>query len=232
MQGQPNPIASPRMQLVFASGNPHKLEEVAAILSDRLAAIGAELVGLDSLHADIPEPEEDQDTFEGNARIKAAAYARATARWCLADDSGLEVDALNGAPGVHSARYAGVGSTRAERDNANNAKLLAALREIPSDQRLARFVCVMALADPSGDIRAVTRGTFEGVITDLPRGMNGFGYDPLLYLPDDGCTSAELALEEKNARSHRGAAARLMLPHIMRFLSPGAAQHAGRPTDS
>jgi XTP/dITP diphosphohydrolase len=202
------------MPLLFATSNPHKLEEVRAIL----APLGIEVIGLDAVAPPIPEPEEDGDTFEANARIKAIAYANATRMTCLADDSGLEVDALGGRPGVYSARFAGLGRTRAERDAANNAKLLHELKNVPPDQRTARFVCAMCLADPQGSILAETRGKFPGVITDQPCGSNGFGYDPLLFLPDRGCTSAQLSSEEKNARSHRGAAARQMTEHIVRLI--------------
>lgn len=211
-------VESPAMQLLFASSNPHKVEEVRAIFS----ALGIDVVGLDALPRLPPEPVEDGATFEANARIKAIAYARSTRRMCLADDSGLEVDALNGAPGVHSARYAGTGDTRAERDAANNAKLLRELKNAPSNNRTARFVCAMCLADADGHILAETRGTIEGLITDQPHGANGFGYDPLLYLRDRRCTSAELSSGEKNARSHRGQAARKMADAIAR-LAAGAA---------
>ena len=203
--------------VVFASSNPHKLEEVRAVL----APANVMVLGLDELDEleDVPpEPIEDGATFEENARIKATAYARAVHCACLADDSGLEVDALNGAPGVHSARYAGIGNNRGERDAANNAKLLNALRDIPMENRTGRFVCAMCLADEDGNILAETRGTFEGVITDQPRGNNGFGYDPLLYLPDRHCTSAELSPDEKNARSHRGDASRKMIEKIRHLL--------------
>lgn len=135
-------------------------------------------------------------------------YARATGQRCLADDSGLAVDALGGAPGVRSARYAGVGATRSERDRANNERLLRAIADVPPAKRTARFVCAMCVADPDGSVIAEAEGTFDGVITDQPAGSNGFGYDPLLYLPDEGCTSAELTPDEKNARSHRGEAVR------------------------
>ena len=127
---------------------------------------------------------------------------------CLAEDSGLEVDALGGKPGVVSARYSGTSGTREERDRANNQKLLAELAGVDSGRRQARFVCAMCVADPDGSIVATSRGTYEGVVTDEPRGHNGFGYDPLLYLPDVGKTSAELTPEQKNARSHRNEAAR------------------------
>jgi XTP/dITP diphosphohydrolase len=195
------------MKLLFASSNPHKLEEVRTVMEP----LGVLISGLAGLEEIPPEPVEDGVTFEQNARIKAVAYAEALHCMCLADDTGLEVDALGGAPGVHSARYAGIGDSRTERDSANNAKLLSALRDVSRDKRTARFVCAMCLADEHGAILGETRGTFDGVITDAPRGSNGFGYDPLLYLPDRGCTSAELSPEEKNARSHRGEAARKMV---------------------
>lgn len=198
------------MRLLFASSNPHKVDEVRAILEP----LGFDVMGLGQFPHVPAEPVEDGNTFEANARIKAQYYALATAQFCLADDSGLEVDALGGAPGVHSARYAGVGETRARRDAANNAKLLAKLKNIPPDRRTARFVCAMCLADSSGRILHETRGTFPGVITDCPAGTNGFGYDPLLYLPDAGCTSAQLDPMQKNARSHRGQAARAMADWI------------------
>jgi XTP/dITP diphosphohydrolase len=198
------------MQLLFATSNPHKIDEVRAIL----APLRIDVIGLNALPQLPPEPLENGATFQANASIKAVAYANATDRICLADDSGLEVDVLGGRPGVHSARYAGVGATRAERDAANNAKLLQELAGVPRERRTARFVCAMCLVDPHGKVLAETRGTFEGVIADAPRGSNGFGYDPLLYLPDRGCTSAELSPADKNSRSHRGAAARRMADQI------------------
>ena len=111
---------------------------------------------------------------------------------------------------MYSARYAGVGHARDDRDQANNDKLLAAMRNVPPEKRAARFICAMCLAAPDGSILAETEGTFDGVIAEQPAGSNGFGYDPLLYLPAESCTSAELTPEEKNKRSHRGAAARAM----------------------
>src|SRR5690606_34950652 len=151
------------------------------------------------LDPDLPEPVEDADTFEGNARIKALAYAQLQGELCLADDSGLEVDALGGAPGVYSARYAGTEGSREERDQANNLKLLRELAGVPEDALQARFVCAMCLASPEGSIVAEARGTFPGVITRNPRGSNGFGYDPMLLIPELGLTSAELSPQEKNA---------------------------------
>ena len=192
--------------ILIASGNPHKLEEIEAVLGP----CGIAIEGLDALESIPPEPIEDAATFEGNARLKAIGYAKATGRTCLADDSGLEVDALGGAPGVYSARFAGVDGTRAERDAANNALLVDRLKDVPSADRAARFVCAMCVATPGGEIVVEARGEFSGVIVDEPRGSNGFGYDPYLWLPSEGRTSAELSPEEKNARSHRGAAARLI----------------------
>ena len=196
-------------KLVIATSNPHKVDEIAAVLGQ----IGIECIPMAA--ARIPEPEEDGATFEENARIKAVAYAKALGVTVLADDSGLEVDALGGAPGVHSARYAGIGETRAERDAANNAKLLRALEGVPQTRRTARFVCVLSVARPDGSILAEARGHFEGWIGEAPRGANGFGYDPLLVLAD-GRTSAELTSAEKNARSHRGNALRT----LVRCLAP------------
>jgi len=179
------------VQVLFATSNPHKIEEVEAILASQ----GIVLRSLSDLPAVPPEPIEDADTFQGNARLKAIGYAMATGERCLADDSGLEVDCLDGRPGVHSARYAGASGDRAARDTANNAKLLAELVGIPRAERTARFVCAMCLADPDGTIVAESCGTFDGIIVDEARGSNVFGYDPLLYLPDRECTSAELMSE-------------------------------------
>ena len=191
-------------EILFATTNPHKVREVRSIM----APLGTSVRALDELGRSFTEPVENGRTFEDNARIKAIAYARATGLQCLAEDSGLEVDALGGAPGVHSARYAGAGGPREERDRANNERLLAELSSVPPLDRAARFVCALCLADPEGRIVAEARGTYDGVVAAAPRGENGFGYDPLLFLPDVGKTSAELSPEEKNARSHRGAALR------------------------
>lgn len=191
-------------KLVIATSNPHKVEEIEAVLGQ----LGIVCVAL--RRSDIPEPIEDGATFEENARIKAIAYAQALGVTVLADDSGLEVDVLDGRPGVHSARFAGIGASRGERDEANNNKLLALLADVPDAARGARFVCTLCVARPDGTIEAQTRGTFEGRIGHAPRGSNGFGYDPLLVL-EDGRTSAELSAQEKNARSHRGDALRKLV---------------------
>ncbi|MFM8640811.1 MAG: RdgB/HAM1 family non-canonical purine NTP pyrophosphatase [Planctomycetota bacterium] len=193
------------MRIVIATGNPHKVDEIRAVL----APLGFEVLSLADLARPAPaEPEEPGATFEENARIKARYYAAALGTAVLADDSGLEVDALQGAPGVHSAYWAGSEGSRAERDARNNAKLVAALRGVPAERRRARFVCTMCVATPEGAVLVETRGEFEGTIVDEARGGHGFGYDPHLWLADRGMTSAELAPEEKNALSHRGRAVR------------------------
>ena len=179
--------------------------------------MGIESEGLDAFANPPEEPIEDGDTFEANARIKAHVYAQATGRICLADDSGLEVDALAGEPGVRSARWSGEGQTRAQRDEANNRLLVERIREVPVETRTARFVCAMCLVSPEGKVLAESRGEFPGEIIELPRGENGFGYDPHLLLPEEGRTSAELTPEEKNARSHRGVAVREMADAISRL---------------
>lgn len=207
--------------IVIATGNPHKVEELRSIF----ASAGIPVLGLRDLpgHGGFHEPEENGATFEENATIKAVSYARQTGRLCLADDSGLEVDALGGRPGVISSHYATdgreTGITREERDLANNTRLLRDLEGVSPAGRTGRFVCTMILARPDGTILARSRGTFEGRIGlagDVPRGENGFGYDPLFLLPD-GRTSAELPPQEKNRLSHRGAAARAMAEQFSRL---------------
>lgn len=193
-------------EIVVATGNPHKVEEIRAILG----ATGLMIRSLDEVGGPFAEPDETGRSFEANARIKAIAYAKRTGRTVLADDSGLEVDALGGEPGVDSAIWAGSHGSRAERDARNNAKLAERMRGVPADRRAARFVCCMCLADAAGRVLAETRGTFEGRIGEAPRGSHGFGYDPWLWLDDAGCSSAELPPDAKNARSHRGQAARAM----------------------
>jgi XTP/dITP diphosphohydrolase len=192
------------VQILLATSNDHKLQEVREIVTH----LGVQVDGLDSLETQFEEPVEDADTFEGNAKLKAIGYAKATGIRCMADDSGLWVDALDGEPGVFSARYAGKGETREERDQENNALLLQRMQNVPPLQRMARFVCAICVADPDGTIVAQSSGTFEGVIGFVPQGENGFGYDPLLYVPSANKTSAQMTPEEKNAQSHRGEAVR------------------------
>jgi len=192
-------------EILIATTNPHKVDEFRA----ELEPLGITVLSLADIPGaqGLPEPVEDASTFEENAAIKAVFYAQQLGRVALADDSGLAVDALGGEPGVRSARYAGVGGDRTARDQANNALLLEKLAGVPRDQRSARFVCAVCVARPDGAIVATARGVFEGLIADRPRGGNGFGYDPLVELPD-GRTAAELTPADKNARSHRGQAAR------------------------
>lgn len=209
------------MKLLIATSNPHKIDEIMAVVHE--AGADLELTSLKDAGVDVPEPVEDQDTFEGNALLKARYYANASGRPCLADDSGLEVDALGGAPGVISARYSGTEGSRDVVDPANNKKLLEELGDTPADQRTARFVCAVAVAWPNDEHQPIqVRGTFEGrIITvdqaaqpdrpHLGRGANGFGYDPLFWLVEHHCTSAELSPEAKNAISHRGDATRKLL---------------------
>jgi XTP/dITP diphosphohydrolase len=163
--------------------------------------------------APMPSPAEDGNTFEANARLKAEYYARALGCWVIADDSGLEVDALGGDPGIYSARYAGEDAT----DFANNAKLIQKLTGIPAEQRTARFRCVAALAEPGG-VLATAHGTIEGRIIDQPHGSNGFGYDPHFFVPEFSMTTAEMPPEQKNRISHRGRALAALRPQIEQLL--------------
>jgi XTP/dITP diphosphohydrolase len=186
-------------ELVFASSNAGKVKELQALLGEGWVVKSAQ----DFPH--IPEVVEDAPTFEGNAAKKAHAFAKATGLWALADDSGLVVDALDGRPGVHSARYAPTESERID-------KLLGELQGVPAENRTARFVCVLCLAGPGGEAR-FTRGTCEGAIGFERKGAHGFGYDPVFVLPS-GKTMSELTRDEKSALSHRGHAFRAMLPNL------------------
>lgn len=195
--------------LVIATFNPHKLMEIQAILPPLPLALKA--------LSDFPgaEPaEEDGATLEENAARKALAAARFTGHWALADDTGLEVDALGGGPGVRSARYAGEKASAAE----NNARLLSSLEGLPPGKRSARFACVTALASPSGELRT-SRGTLEGRITSGARGAKGFGYDPLFEVGGGPRTLAEFTEAEKNSVSHRALALKGLVPELQRLLS-------------
>ncbi len=156
---------------------------------------------------DPPVIEETGLTFRANACLKAAGYARHYKMWTLADDSGLEVDALAGKPGVYSARWAAMNNA-GNGDADNNALLVKQIESVPDQKRTARFVCVLALSDPEGRIYLTTRDTVEGRILRAPRGQNGFGYDPLFFVPAKNKTTAELSPDEKHALSHRGKALR------------------------
>jgi len=196
-------------RILIATSNPGKLRDFAGAA----AARGIGIAPLPNI-ASLPAVVEDGETFEANARKKAEAYSRcARGEIVLADDSGLEVDALEGAPGVHSARYAAdephLAETNTE-DEANNAKLIRQLKGVPPEKRTGRFVCSIAAAR-DGRTLAVFCGKAEGVILDQPRGNNGFGYDPLFYFPQIKKTFAELSSEEKAQFSHRGAAFRQFL---------------------
>lgn len=189
------------MKMVLASNNPGKLREMRALL----APLGHEVIAQAELG--IAEAEEPHESFLENALAKARHASRASGLAALADDSGLCVDALGGAPGVHSAYFAGRGGSRGERDARNNAKLLASLK----DSRKAHYRCVMALVRRADDPQPiVAEGAWHGEIARAPRGANGFGYDPLFIVPERGVTAAELSDTEKNRLSHRAqAAARL-----------------------
>jgi len=188
------------LELVVATRNKGKVREITAAL----ARVDINIVSLADYPC-APEVEEDGVTFRENAVKKARGAAEHTKMYALADDSGLEVDALDGVPGVHSARYTGVNAT----DGDNNNKLLAELEGVPDDKRAARFVCAIALCSPDGEV-TVAEGVCEGVIAVSPRGTNGFGYDPLFYYPPLGKTFAELTKEDKLAVSHRGKALRAL----------------------
>ena len=200
--------------ILIATSNPGKLRDFAGSASTH----GIDIGGIPNF-ASLPSVVEDGLTFEENARKKAEEYSRyAAGEIVVADDSGLEVDALNGAPGVHSARYAApdlldvqphlAGSNTD--DEANNARVLREMQDVPPQRRTGRFVCVLAAAR-DGHTLAAFRGTAEGMILDAPRGTNGFGYDPLFYFPQIQKTFAELSAEEKARYSHRGAAFRQFL---------------------
>ncbi len=199
------------MELLIATGNVGKAREFREMLGDDRFA-WSDL----SAYPDAVPVEETGRTFLANAALKATVYARRFARWTLADDSGLEVDALDGAPGVHSARYAELHDA-GRGDAANNALILRNLERVDEPGRTARFVCVLALSDPAGRLIATARDTIEGLLLRAPRGSNGFGYDPLFYIEEKGRTTAELTPQEKHAISHRGKALRRMRAMIDRI---------------
>lgn len=194
------------MELVVATRNAGKLKEIRRLLE----AQDVTILGLDQF-PELPEVVEDGDTFAANAIKKAEAVARATGLPCLADDSGLTVVALDGRPGVHSARFSGDEAN----DRSNNRKLLEVMTSVPEGQRQAAFCCVMALCLPGQPTR-LFEGRVEGQILSKAQGFGGFGYDPLFWLPEFNCTMAELSLDIKNRISHRGQALR----QIVEFLTP------------
>jgi XTP/dITP diphosphohydrolase len=196
-------------RILIATSNPGKLRDFAGAARPH----GIEIAAISNFSS-LPTVVEDGLTFEENARKKAEEYSLAApGEIVVADDSGLEVDALNGAPGVHSARYAADLPHLADAntdDDANNARLLRELKVVPAKKRTGRFICVLAVAR-DGKTVATFRGVAEGIVLDAPRGMNGFGYDPLFYFPQIKKTFAELSVEEKARYSHRGAAFRQLL---------------------
>jgi XTP/dITP diphosphohydrolase len=203
-----------KKKILVATGNPGKIVEIRAMLDADVQWLGL---------ADLPpmdEIAEDGTTFAENARKKALGYAKATGLWILADDSGLVVDALGGAPGVKSARFSGEKPKGADRtliDHRNIAKTLELLKGVPEEKRTARFVCHLCLASPER-VLIETEGTLEGLITDREIGQNGFGYDPIFFVPNLKKTVAQLTGEEKNAISHRGNAIRKLKPLLRELL--------------
>jgi XTP/dITP diphosphohydrolase len=192
-------------ELVIASKNKGKIREIRQIYAD-LPVTVVEL-------PDQPDVVEDGHTFSENARKKAVGIARHTGKWALADDSGLEVDALKGAPGIYSARWSGGG------DEANNEKLLKELQDVPPPARTARYRAVVVVADAQGRIVAEADGACEGLIGFVRKGAGGFGYDPLFVVPQFGCTMAELSAETKHSISHRGEALRRLRGPLTQALS-------------
>lgn len=189
-----------RKKLIFATGNQGKVNEFRQMLGEEYEVYSMKEIGVD---LDIVE---DGRTFEENAVIKAKALAEATGEMALADDSGFEVDCLNKEPGIYSARYMGEDTSY----EVKNAELIRRCEGVPDEKRDARFVCVIACAYPDGSVDTAT-GVIEGKIAHEPKGENGFGYDPIFYLPERGCTTGEMEPEEKNKISHRGIAIRKMV---------------------
>ena len=204
-----------RRKILVASTNPGKVGELRAMLD-----ADVEWVGLSEFPG-IKEVKEDGTTFARNARKKATEYAKATGLWTIADDSGLVVDALTGEPGVKSARFSGPrlkGDDRTLIDHRNIAKVLELLKDVPKEKRTARFACCLCLASPQG-ILAETQGTLEGFITDKEIGSNGFGYDPIVFVPGANKTVAQMTAEEKNSISHRGNAIRKLKPLLAELIT-------------
>ena len=186
------------MRIIFATTNEGKMREIRMIMAD----LGVEILSMKEAGCSL-DIVEDGNSFEENAIIKARAVAALSSDIVLADDSGLEVDYLNKEPGIYSARYMGEDTSY----HIKNAKLIERLEGVPDEKRTARFDCAIAAAFPDGSVKTV-REAMEGRIGYEESGANGFGYDPIFYLPEYGCTSAELSMEEKNKISHRGKALR------------------------
>lgn len=199
------------MQLLIATNNAGKVREYQSILAELLPDLTLLTLREAGIEQDV---EETGESFEENARLKAVAYSELSGLPVIADDSGLAVDALDGFPGVRSARWAGPG------DAERNVQLLAQLEGLPPEARGARFICVALCRTPDGR-EVMAQGEVEGLIAPAPRGGQGFGYDPLFLLPERGLTFGELAPEEKNALSHRGRAARALAPQVAALLGGG-----------
>ncbi len=193
------------MKIIMATGNMNKVKEIRQMLEGTdIEVLSLKEAGIE---ADI---DENGNSFEENAAIKAETIRDLTGQIVMADDSGLEIDALGGAPGIHSARFMGEDTSY---DIKNNA-ILDQMKDVPEEERTARFVCAVAIAYPDAETD-VFRGTFEGRIAHEIKGENGFGYDPIFYVPEKGCTSAELAPEVKNAMSHRGKALAMAVKKLL-----------------
>jgi XTP/dITP diphosphohydrolase len=205
-----------KTKILVATTNPGKMVELAAMLN---ADADVEWVSLKSFPG-IPEVVEDGVTFAENAAKKALGYAKETGLWTIADDSGLVIDALDGAPGVMSARFSGARPDKQDRsliDHQNIQKVLELMKSVSAEKRTARFVCSICMASPE-KILLETQGTFEGVITENECGENGFGYDPILMIPELEKTSAQLTPEQKNKISHRGKAIERLRPLLTTLL--------------
>jgi XTP/dITP diphosphohydrolase len=197
-----------QLKIILATRNKGKVEELIHLLE----GLPVSITSLAD-HPEVPEVVEDGETFRDNARKKAREVTSATGAWTLADDSGLAVKALDGRPGVYSARYAGKNGDH----QANNEKLLAEMKDVPDGERQAAFVCAMVLASPDGREWDVEKHC-EGEIAFEPKGSGGFGYDPLFFVPQFGRTMAELSMEEKNSISHRGKALRAIKEVLLELL--------------
>lgn len=195
-------------RIIFATGNAGKMREIRLILGD----LGCEILSMKEAGAD-PEIEENGKTFAENAEIKARAVWKCTGDIVLADDSGLVVDYIGGEPGIYSARYMGEDTSY----EIKNRNIIERLTEAKGDQRSARFMCNIAAVLPDGSV-VHTEAAMEGLIADEPAGNGGFGYDPILYLPEFGLTSAQLTIEQKNRISHRGKALEAMKDELKRIL--------------
>ncbi len=203
-----------KKKILVATTNPGKIAELRAMLD-----FDVEWLGMSDL-GDIAEIKEDGSTFAENARKKALGYAKATGLWTIADDSGLVVDALGGEPGVKSARFSGEKTINDDGtliDHRNIAKVLELLKDVPQEKRTARFVCSLCLANPE-EILIETEGMLEGLITNREIGKNGFGYDPIFFVPHLNKTVAQLTAEKKNVISHRGNAIRKFKPLFEKLL--------------